>query len=685
MSRIEAVTLYGRGARVRREVRIAAPVPAVVRVDGLPLVLEDDSVRVEVEGEGRVTAVRVGVDVPAQDAPDEEEPPEVRAAQLAQRRAVAALDRIDRALAAVRGAQVSVQDTSDEPPAAFTAILDARRALVGARAERERVLVGQRVIAAEANEAARRTLQGAIDRARRASSARPAKAHELRKHVELACEAAGELVVHVEYFVVAARWAPSYVARLDGDGVRVELRALVAQRSGEDWSGVPLKLSTAKPDQFAPLPQLHAQRFGRRQPDAAPKGFRAPPAGATELYADYDLAFGEPRTGRTSGFEETPTAEFAAPQQDMRASFAPPVGSVAPPPAPARAMVPMAPGGAPQSFGAMKSRGGASRVMAFSEPAPKMMKKVAYDGGGGGGDLDDLEMMKDAAPLRPTPRLDYADLVLAPPSSPLRGKLVASSLVHGARDGEAAADRAAAQAMMAIGALRLPRGYATDWAFAYDYAYGTDGAVDVASDGAWHSIAVTALPSTAKLRHVTVPRVQSDAFRIAELANPFGGPLLPGPIDVYDRGTFLVTSAADFTPPGATVEIGLGVDGAVKIARNTEFAEEQTGVLRGKLGLHHGIRVDVENLSPRAIDLEVRERVPVVREGDDDVEVVVGSVSPPWEAWTPDPDAPKAERLRGGHRWRVTVAAGAKQTLRAAYDVKIAAKHELVGGNRRES
>jgi uncharacterized protein (TIGR02231 family) len=281
----------------------------------------------------------------------------------------------------------------------------------------------------------------------------------------------------------------------------------------------------------------------------------------------------------------------------------------------------------------------------------------------------------------PPPRLDYANLRMAPPGSSLRGTLIAA-----ASDRRAAAlEGEVATAVARLYALALPSGCSADWPHTYDYAYATDGAVDVRADGTWHSIAVTAKPSTAKLRHVAVPRQQSDVFRLATIANPLGGPLLPGPIDVYDRGTFLVTSTVDHTPPGASVEIGLGVDAAVKLSRNTEFREETTGVLRGGLRLHHAIKIDVDNLSDRAIELEVRERVPVTREGDDDVEVIVGRIEPAWERWTPDPEAPRDRRLRGAYRWRLSVPAGAKRALRAAYEVKIAGKLELVGGNRRES
>jgi uncharacterized protein (TIGR02231 family) len=278
-------------------------------------------------------------------------------------------------------------------------------------------------------------------------------------------------------------------------------------------------------------------------------------------------------------------------------------------------------------------------------------------------------------PGTPVPRLDYGGLVMRAASDNDRGQLVGG--VRRSHDYAAAGAR--------IDRLALPPGHASAWDHVYDYAFVTDGAVDVKSDATWHSIALTTRAGAAKLRHVAVPREQADVFRVAEIVNPLEGPLLPGPIDVYDRGQFLVTSEVDYTPPGGTVEVGLGVDAQVKIARNVEYHEEATGMLRGGLRLVHDISIDVENLGKRPVDVEVRERVPVAREDDDDVEITLGKIEPTWERWTPDPSAPKDERLRGGYRWRVALPASAKKRVRVAYEIKIAGKHELVGGNRRES
>jgi uncharacterized protein (TIGR02231 family) len=342
--------------------------------------------------------------------------------------------------------------------------------------------------------------------------------------------------------------------------------------------------------------------------------------------------------------------------------------------------MPMMPVSAPMtrgrgSFAGAVAGGIAGAVAApFALAAQAVAKKSAPGGGGMAANKPRPEPLAS-----PTPRLDYGHLLMQGPESAQRGKLVPAP-----PPSDSGAAQRVSEAISVIQRLALPSGHHASWVHTYDYAFASDGAVDVKSDGAWHSLALTARAGTAKLHHVAVPREQDDVFRVATISNPFDGPLLPGPIDVYDRGQFLLTSDVDYTPPGGTVDVGLGVDPLVKIARNAEFHEEVAGMLRGALKLFHVITIDLENLSPRAIDLEVRERVPVVREGDDDIKVKLAKVDPAWERWTPDSDTPQHARLRGTYRWRVEVAPRAKKQLRTGYEVEIAGKNELVGGNRRE-
>lgn len=681
VARVEHVTVYTSGARVRRAVTISAPLPARVRITDLPLGVLQDTVRVEVGGPAIATSVRVGVDAPVDGDAQAEDSAELRTATRGIRLAQAEVERLDASVAVLIEASPIQPDASDEAPAAWAEVVAARRAVIALRTERELVLRGQLVAARRAVEESQRVLDAVLDREQRASTARPPKLHELRTFVEVELQASAnsEIVIYLEYQVAVARWTPSYVARIDNDEVRLELRAAVAQDTGEDWLGVPIVLSTAEPERFAMLPELAVQKIGRRQQEVGKPGFRAPPRGAGALYMDYERALPAQHVG-VAVAANLDVADDALSgevwdEESSRAkqAFATP------------------PGGTPMPQALVASRAkDAFATMSVGSLMPQLAASHAADGGAPrdvarGRASKTRKAMAMPAPSRPlssppSPRLDYGALYMAGPSSPQRGSLIPQAQDRHA--GAIAHHVAAAQAR--ISALPLPPGCHAAWAHAYDYAYATDGAIDVRGDGAWHSIAVTAHEATAKLRHVAVPREQADAFRLAAFANPFTGPLLPGPVDVYDRGRFLVTSEIEFSPPGALVEVGLGVDPAIKIARTTEFREEAAGMLRGALKLHHAITIDVENLSARAVELEVRERLPVTHEGDDEVEVTIGKIDPAWERWTPDPAAPRDQHLRGASRWTVTLAPKQKKTLRAAYEVKIAAKSELVGGNRRE-
>jgi hypothetical protein len=687
-SRIEQVTVYAHGARVRRVASLRAPVPTVVRFVGLPLAAIDDTVRSEVEGGATVTAIRVGVDTPSGE-PRPEESDELRAARQRMAVAESEVERLRGALDQLASAPLIENDPSDEPPAAWSSIIAARRELVAVRAKRGATLREELSAVTRELDDARRAFEVVIEKEAAAGTAKAARLHEVRKYAELELAGTGEATVRVEYQIAAARWAPSYVARLDGEQARFELRAVVAQASGEDWPDVALRLSTAEPERFAQLPELHPQKIGRRQAEPAKRGFRPPPSGADILYSDYDRSF--PRRIEPFGaavfddstFEGRATLpadvdemddladqvwdeETSRPRQSYRGDDA---KTIAPP---------MQAAPAPLAKKSMIGALGGAVSGTIVAPVAALANVVARPAPGGGGASDERRRER-ALTAPPAPRLDYGNLVMAAMSSPQRGMLVSG---RKRLDGELASRVEAGVAM--IDQLPLPPGHAAEWAHNYDYAYASDGKVEIKSDAAWHSIALTARTGTAKIRHVAVPREQADVFRVAAVGNPFDGPLLPGPIDVYDRGQFLVTSDVDYTPPGGNVDIGLGVDPTVKIARNVEFHEEASGMLRGALRLVHAIAIDIENLATRPIELEVRERVPVTREGDDDIEVSLGKVDPPWERYTPDTEAPRDLKLRGGYRWQVTVPATAKKLLRAGYEVKIAGKHELVGGNRRE-
>ncbi|NVN98311.1 MAG: mucoidy inhibitor MuiA family protein [Geobacteraceae bacterium] len=86
--------------------------------------------------------------------------------------------------------------------------------------------------------------------------------------VTIDAAAAMKLDLELSYLVSQARWEPTYDIRLSPDGKSAELlyRAVVAQSSGEDWSGVNLSLSTAAPSVGSAPPELQPWNINFPEP-----------------------------------------------------------------------------------------------------------------------------------------------------------------------------------------------------------------------------------------------------------------------------------------------------------------------------------------------------------------------------------------------------------------------------------
>ncbi len=721
VSVIDRVTVFPGAAWVTRSARIAVNARTEVSFVGLPPALEDDSVQISVRGPARAADLRITLEVThAGDAATVDDA-EVHGRRRGLAGAQAELAQLRRQLDALTVLGAQARGERDEPAPSWSDALGARLALVELRATREPVLRAELARAERAVEDARQALAAAELRRSHATSAQLPPG-SVRKTAELTVEpdaGGGEVELVVSYLVPGARWAPSYVVRLGDAELALELRASIAQATGEDWTGVAIEVSTAAPQRWIELPELPSVRIGRAQPPPARAGWRPPPPDIDALFADWDRAFAT-RRGRGVPRQEVPepvpvltTTTFAAdfehqeevtvpyaldeadgvvpPPQSMRRRAAPASAPMGAPPPPAELAMPMmAPdmaAAAPRKSGGILAGlgsgigglvGGAAARMEKKRSAPRDRRVETHD------DLD-VELEAGVELSVRVDLLAYAHLRMRGPHEDGRGTLE--------RLGRTEIWRTDARAAIAVGQAvarakevagkPAPSGQAAPVPAAYAYAFSAEARLDVPADGTWHNVALLHRDAKMTVRHVAVPAVATDVFRVASFANPLDAPLLAGPVDVYDRGELVVTASLDETAPGGVVELGLGVDPTVKTARNARFHEEAAGVLRGALKLVHEVTITVENLGVRPVDLEVRERVPRPAAEEEDVEVTIDRVAPSWEPWKPD-----AERggppLLGGHRWRVALEPTARRDLHLDYHVRIAGKHELVGGNRRE-
>lgn len=503
-----------------------------------------------------------------------------------------------------------------------------------------------------------------------------------------------------------ARWTPSYSLHLDAalQELRLVLRASIAQRTGEDWSGVALTVSTTEPMRWTELPELPALRIGRRQPPPRRTGWREPPRGAEALYADFDrdrqrlLPSPPPqpepepevqvrgaaleREELVAELEDAPAE--SAPVPRGRATRSVPVPSAVPQAAPAVVM-PAPTRAKARSSGLTAMFSAASEAVADLSAADAPAMQAA-----GGAPPPPPE--PPAELTAPDELLDYSRLRLGAADSDRRGQLRPASRlalyqeivrveqrIELNRQVLTVVDQASQRAR--LDRLALPPDHREPTPLHdYDHAWTASSQVDLPSDGGWHTLALLETAGRAQRHYICVPREAPQVFRSVSFDNPMDTPLPAGPVDVFVGGSLLLGTLLRPTDRGGQVRLGLGVEEGLQVARNTRFRERSSGLLGGNLHLEHEIELELANNLGTDARIEVRERVPVTREEDDEVQVGQVHSDPPWQPWE-QPEEP----VRGAHRWQVDLAPGQRRTLTARYSIQLSGRKELVGGNRRES
>lgn len=112
-------------------------------------------------------------------------------------------------------------------------------------------------------------IREALGKVRAEIAAKGASLRKQRRVVEVDLEAAkaGKATLKLSYIVRGPKWIPTYDVRVDTETREMEVKyfALVRQSTGEDWTDVALKLSTANPGLGGQHPELEPWRISIRQ------------------------------------------------------------------------------------------------------------------------------------------------------------------------------------------------------------------------------------------------------------------------------------------------------------------------------------------------------------------------------------------------------------------------------------
>lgn len=323
VARISAVTVYPDRAMTTRSANLTLkPGSYLVAFEGLPTLLQDDSVRVAGKGSAGVTIVGMEVQRSFVEQVPEKLAKELEDEIQALERKVGGLDAKKAALAAQKnfidsirvawGDRISKELAVGKPTAAE--LNDALN------------FVGNGVTHVEEQQldlaAEQKQLKDRIDALQRRREQAVGSNRKEAKTVEVSLDVtrAGNFVLDLSGILPQAGWEPSYDARLAADGKSADLtfRAMVRQQTGEDWQGVNMSLSTARPAVGGTPPELLPWRISFYRPPppvpmAAPSRFAMKSAKLGNVMAEVDRQMpaeqaDEPAGYLTAGMTEEQTS-----------------------------------------------------------------------------------------------------------------------------------------------------------------------------------------------------------------------------------------------------------------------------------------------------------------------------------------------------------------------------------------
>lgn len=180
---------------------------------------------------------------------------------------------------------------------------------------------------------------------------------------------------------------------------------------------------------------------------------------------------------------------------------------------------------------------------------------------------------------------------------------------------------------------------------------------DISADGTERKVLLTTQRLDAKLRYVVVPRLDLRVYLVGELVNSAEFPLLSGTAGIFLAGNYLGDMSLQTIAPGEKFDVAFGVDDAVTARRIPKEVNGGQPALVGKRASSRwDWEVKVRNGHKRAINVVIKEQIPVSTRDDVTVSLRPSTVTP--------------QTQEGGLLdFGLTIQAGAEAALKWGYDV----------------
>ena len=147
-------------------------------------------------------------------------------------------------------------------------------------------------------------------------------------------------------------------------------------------------------------------------------------------------------------------------------------------------------------------------------------------------------------------------------------------------------------------------------------SYRIPDATDVPTDGNPRRVSVARFELSPSLDYVCAPKLVEAVYRRAEVDNDSAYTLLPGPVNLFAGDEFLGTTMLDLTPPQGGIELYLGTDDRVRVARELKRRDVDRRFIGGRRRARYAYEITVENLASMPAGVTLHDQIPVSRHED---------------------------------------------------------------------
>ena len=212
-----------------------------------------------------------------------------------------------------------------------------------------------------------------------------------------------------------------------------------------------------------------------------------------------------------------------------------------------------------------------------------------------------------------------------------------------------------------------------------DVSYQVESAVDLPSDLRPRWVAVFNQTLDLEMRYTAVPRSDLRAYRKLRAPLVQDAPLLGGPIQVYVDGSLEATVAWDGSAAHRGLELSLGTEERITVARSVKYREEKLEAPSGARNFHTTVDVRVTSSLAQDVSVQLIERVPVPAEGNGP-EVEITTSTPIARPYLGEPNGPV---LQGAKVQTLDVPAEGEARAVLGYVIGLRTGQEIEGGDRR--